>query len=169
MKPKLYLIVLCGFLSCDSAISQSGGQFAISQSVIATGGGSSSTGNFKVEGTVGQNLAGISSSGSVFNLRAGFWTFNAAPTAASAQISGRVLTAEGIGIRNVRVVLTNAMTGETLYTISSSLGYYSFEGVPVGQVYILSVSAKRFKFNPDTMFISFFGDLTGADFIATGN
>lgn len=170
----LIKVCLTGILSIvimtSLTAAQSGGQFVITQSVIASGGGSASTGsNFKVEGTTGQNIAGTLSSGTDFNVRGGFWSFNLAPTAASAIVSGRILTLDGLGIRNVQITLTNAMTGETFYAISSMFGYYSFQEVPVGQMYILSVSAKRFLFNPDSRLISLSGDLTSEDFTATGN
>ena len=47
-----------------AALAQSGGTFTITQSVIANGGGQDSMGGtFKVDGTVGQHVAGTSSSG----------------------------------------------------------------------------------------------------------
>lgn len=163
-----FFVSLCLCASVVNSTAQTGGQFAITQSVIASGGGSNSIGgNFIVDGTTGQNLAGTTSTGSGFNLQGGFWTSQAsAPTASSALISGRILTADGTGIRNVRITLTNAVTGEVFSAISSSFGYYCFEEVTVGQMYILTVSAKRFVFNPDTRLISLTGDLIGTDFIA---
>ena len=57
---------------------QSGGNFAVTQSVIASGGGQDSAGGaFSVDGTIGQPVAGGPSSGEAFAVTSGFW----APTA----------------------------------------------------------------------------------------
>lgn len=51
----------------------SGGDFAITRSVIAGGGGDSSGGLFRLRGTVGQSVAGDTASGGEFAVRGGFW------------------------------------------------------------------------------------------------
>src|SRR5687767_3756668 len=56
-----------------NANAQSGGQFTITKSVIAGGGGASSAGTFTLAGTIGQPLAGGPSSGANFSLISGFW------------------------------------------------------------------------------------------------
>src|SRR5688572_213017 len=61
-----------------SVISQSGGNFTITKSVIAGGGGRSSGGAFTVTGTIGQSIAGRSSTGSGFTVISGFWATGAA-------------------------------------------------------------------------------------------
>ncbi len=48
-----------------------------------------------------------------------------APTAANVQIGGRVMTANGRGIRNVLVTLTNA-NGTSRTVITGNFGYYRF-------------------------------------------
>ncbi|HEX8568143.1 MAG TPA: DUF5050 domain-containing protein [Pyrinomonadaceae bacterium] len=70
-----------------------------------------------------------------------------APTAASVSVGGRVLTAEGRGIRNARVTLTNS-AGETRILLTGAFGNYRFTDVPVGGSYVISVAAKRFTFAP---------------------
>jgi hypothetical protein len=63
-----------------------------------------------------------------------------------ARISGRVLTAESVGIRNARVVLTDA--DGVLHTVTTgSFGYYSFDGISVGQGVSIAVSSKRYRFD----------------------
>jgi len=52
---------------------QSGAQFDLSRNVIAGGGGTSSNGNFKIEGTVGQAEASGTSVGGNFGEAGGFW------------------------------------------------------------------------------------------------
>ena len=146
---------------------QSGGTFVIEKSVIAGGGQQSANGNYTVTGTIGQPLAGTLSSGATYSLRGGFWAAQPfAPTAAAASISGRIRTADGRGIRNVRLMLSNATTGETFNAISSPFGYYRFDNILVGQTYILTISAKRFSFNPNTRVITLLDELNNEDFDA---
>ncbi|MEP6705613.1 MAG: carboxypeptidase-like regulatory domain-containing protein [Acidobacteriota bacterium] len=149
-------------------MAQTGGPYDLSHNVIAGGGGSQSIGGpFAMTGTVGQNLAGTVSTGGGYGLRGGFWASQAfAPTAAGTSISGRIRTADGQGIRNVSLSLTNAVTGEISTALSSSFGYYRFEEVLVGQTYILTVRAKRFSFDPDTRVITLLDELTNEDFSA---
>lgn len=57
--------------------SQSGGNFEITQSVIAGGGGQQSTGgNFSVAGSIGQALANGEMRGSQFSITSGFWNYS---------------------------------------------------------------------------------------------
>jgi Carboxypeptidase regulatory-like domain len=148
--------------------SQTGGTFDLSHSVIATGGGSNSTGGtFNVSGTVGQHIAGTSSNGGGrFDLHGGFWFQNQAPTAASVSISGRVTTASGQGIRSVRLTLTSP-NGAIRRALTSSFGYYAFDGIEVGNTYVMHVAAKRFTFAEPTRVFSLQDELTGMDFTAT--
>lgn len=73
------------------------------------------------------------------------WGGNIGVTAAGVNISGRVLTADGRGVRNARVLLTNSH-GETRTAVSTSLGYYSFDNVTAGETYLIAVESKLFVF-----------------------
>jgi hypothetical protein len=149
-----------------SAAAQSGGDFTITQSVIANGGQQTAGGAFSLDSTIGQADAGSALSGSPFVVTSGFWNYNAlAPNFAGASISGRVRTESGKGIRNVSLTLTDATTGETLHTRSGSFGSYRFENVPIGQSYILSAGSKRFSFALNDRFITPLEELTDVDFI----
>jgi hypothetical protein len=90
----------------------------------------------------------------------------AGTTAANASIGGRVLNANGQGIRNVMVVLEGGSLTAPLYTTTGSLGYYQFPGVSAGATYIVSISAKRYTFNQPVRVISLNDDLLDLDFIA---
>ena len=148
--------------------AQTGGSYDLSHTVIASGGGSNSTGaSYSVDGTVGQPLAGTQSSNSTYSIRGGFWAFQSlAPTAAGVSISGRILTSDEAGIRNVRLVLTDLSNGNVRIALSSSFGYYMFEDVPVGRAYTITISSKRYLFDPDSRFINLVDELTDVDFIA---
>ena len=88
-------------------------------------------------------------------------------TAGDAAISGRVLTAGGSGIRNATVSLT-LPSGEVRTSATGSFGYYVFNDLTAGQTYLLTVSAKRFRFINPTRVISLNDDLAGIDFVANG-
>ena len=86
------------------------------------------------------------------------------PTAANVSVSGRVLTLNGNGVRNVIVTLTDNQ-GITRRVNTSSFGYYSFDDVTVGETYIINPSSKRFQFAPQVVTVS--DELTDVDFIAS--
>lgn len=142
----------------------SGGAFSLEKSVVATGGGESSTVAFSVTGTTGQNAAGTITAASQFNQFGGFWTYDQIfPTAANVSIGGNVKTPNGNGIRNVIVTLTDAY-GSSRSTVTGSFGTYRFTNVEVGQTYILKVSAKKYSFTNPTQVVSVNDELTGLDF-----
>lgn len=68
----LIAYVFLTLVSTIPALSQSGGNFAIEGSVIASGGGRTNGGVFEINSTIGQPLTG-ESSGVPFTLIAGFW------------------------------------------------------------------------------------------------
>lgn len=69
------------------------------------------------------------------------------PTAASATVSGRVLTAFGRGIPNTRVEMTDS-NGQVRYAMTNPFGYYRFQDISVGATYIFSVTGKKHRFSP---------------------
>jgi trimeric autotransporter adhesin len=71
----------------------------------------------------------------------------AAPTAASANVRGRVVTPLGRGLMNAFVILTNTNTGETRYARTTTLGYFNIQDLPVGNLYIVNVNSKRYRFD----------------------
>jgi hypothetical protein len=89
------------------------------------------------------------------------------PTAANASISGRVLTAGGQGIRNVTVTLSGDSLTTPLTTQSTTFGSYRFDNLPVGQTYVVTVSAKRYFFDNPSRVISLQDNITDADFTST--
>ncbi len=70
------------------------------------------------------------------------------PTAAPVVVGGQILTADGRGIRNVPVKMTDG-SGQTRTALSSINGRFRFADVAPGAVYIFAVSAKRFRFAQD--------------------
>src|SRR5687768_14221420 len=94
----IFLLILAAF--GITAQVASGGNYTLNQAVVASGGGTSNDAgnNYKVEGTAGQPTAGTFDNVGTYSIRGGFWSPNPfAPTAAGANISGRVVTANGAG------------------------------------------------------------------------
>lgn len=83
-------------------------------------------------------------------------------TAAVVEVSGRVMTPEGRGLRNAVVVIAD-QNGVTQAAITTAYGYYRFAEVPSGASYIINVRSRRFRF--DARVIQTFSDLTDVDFV----
>ena len=67
------------------------------------------------------------------------------PTSTMTQVSGRVLTPTGMGLRNAVVSLTDS-SGIRRTATTSSFGSYQFDAVRTGETYIIAVASKRFRF-----------------------
>ncbi|HEY0658543.1 MAG TPA: cohesin domain-containing protein, partial [Pyrinomonadaceae bacterium] len=87
------------------------------------------------------------------------------PTAAPANIGGRVMTAGGKSISKVRVMISGGDLEEPIYVLTNGFGYYNFENLSVGETYIIEVKAKGYKFANPTLVINLQDNLTGTDFI----
>jgi hypothetical protein len=85
------------------------------------------------------------------------------PVAANVPVSGRVLSASGQPISNVRVRLDDA-TGNPRTTFTNPFGFYRFDDVQVGRTYTLSASQKRHRFSP--VIVNVGDEITGLDIIA---
>ncbi len=166
MKKLMGLLAALLFLF-SVASGQSSGNFTISQSVVAGGGGQNAAGGaFSLDGTIGQAVAGNALNGLPFALTSGFWNFSPiAPTAASVSVGGRVMTTSGRGIRNVLIVMTGA-DGTIRTATSTNFGFYRFTDVAAGETYIFTARGKRFLFTEPTRVISVLEDITNLDFIA---
>jgi formylmethanofuran dehydrogenase subunit C len=169
MKTKLNLLAIILLTTTFSLTvwGQTGGTYDLSHNVIASGGGSNSTGgSITIDGTIGQGIAGTVSTNGTLIIRGGFWAFQSfAPTAALVSISGKVKTQKGRGIRNVRVTLTG--TNGVIRSIqTSTFGYFHFDEIEVGQTYILEVSGKHYIFINPTRVLSIDEEIKGIEFIA---
>ncbi|MFL6375044.1 MAG: carboxypeptidase-like regulatory domain-containing protein [Pyrinomonadaceae bacterium] len=162
---KLGLTLVLSLLLASVAAGQSGGTFAITQSVIAGGGGGPSTGGtFALTGTIGQGIAGSGASGGTFAVQSGFWTSGPLGTsAATVGVSGRVLDAAGGPLRNVIVSISDS-TGSVIVTRTNAFGYFSFDEVQSGQTYIVSIAARTHQFVPQVLNVN--DSLTGLEFKA---
>jgi CSLREA domain-containing protein len=89
-----------------------------------------------------------------------------APTAATASVSGRILTADGRPIANVRVNLAGGGLPQTRSVFTGQLGYYYFSDLPVGQNYVVTVKSRRFTFADPSHLVTLLDNLADQDFIA---
>ncbi|MBK6725536.1 MAG: DUF4394 domain-containing protein [Acidobacteria bacterium] len=88
-------------------------------------------------------------------------TVSPCPTSAGVEVSGRVLTPDGRGLRNTVVSMVDSQ-GTHRTATTSSFGYYSFSEVEVGEAYVMSVDSRRYRFAP--RLVQVFDNLTDVDF-----
>jgi hypothetical protein len=70
-----------------------------------------------------------------------------APSAAPANVSGRLISTSARGLANANVSIRNLSTGEIKQTRSNQRGYFKFLDMEVGNTYVIEVQSKRFVFN----------------------
>ena len=162
MKTKFVQIILFSLLLATIASAQqSGGDFTIEKSVIASGGGTQAGSDFAIENTIGQTVP-ENVQGGQFTIFGGFITSPLAPTAASVTVSGKVLTPDGRGLINAVVILTDS-GGSTRTARTGGFGNYRFDDVEVGQAYIFTVSSRRYNFAPQI--VTVLEDLLNLNFV----
>ena len=76
-------------------------------------------------------------------------------------IYGRILSPGGTGVRNAKVTLIGP-DGYLRTVVTSTLGYYSFDGVPAGVTYRIGVSSRQYRFESRLIKVS--ADLADVDF-----
>ena len=91
--------------------------------------------------------------------------FYIGPSASGVSVSGRIMLAEGNGIRNVQVALVEA-DGTVHTTKSTAFGYYRFDDITAGQTVFVSIAAKRYTFSPSTRVVALNDDLADLDWVA---
>ncbi|MEO6392222.1 MAG: carboxypeptidase-like regulatory domain-containing protein [Pyrinomonadaceae bacterium] len=89
-----------------------------------------------------------------------------APTAAGADLGGRIVDANGRPISNALVVLTGAGLTEPMIAQTGQLGYFNFSGLTVGRLYLVTVSSGRYLFSTPTRVFELNANVTNADFVA---
>lgn len=89
-----------------------------------------------------------------------------APTATGAKIGGRILDANGHPIANARVVLSGGNLAQPTMVQTGPFGYYLFNDVEVGRLYVVTVQSGRHTFTDPSRAIEVSADVTNADFVA---
>ncbi|MGD9628193.1 MAG: Calx-beta domain-containing protein [Pyrinomonadaceae bacterium] len=93
------------------------------------------------------------------------WPFG--PTAAPASISGRVMTADGSGLRNASVTIQGGNLAGTRNVATSTFGYFRFDGLEAGLTYVVTVSSRRYSFTQPTRLVNLSENVEGLDFVAS--
>lgn len=97
----------------------------------------------------------------------GGWSLQFLPlTAANVSVSGRVMTANGAGIRNAKIVVTGGSLSQPVIVSTGSFGYYSIDGLQAGQTYVVTVFSKRYNFSNPTRVLNLVDNVGDADFVA---
>lgn len=86
-------------------------------------------------------------------------------TSANAAVSGRVLSG-GSGIRNATVILNGGNLSEPLVTKTNDLGFYGFSDLPSGQVYVVTVVSRKYRFTQPSLIVNLQSDISDANFSA---
>lgn len=149
-----------GTVTCTSAIFASGASAQFTLTVNIPGG--------TALGTTYTNIASVSTDTldpNEENNSSPATTTVAMPSAASVSVSGRVIAANGRGIRGVIVGLIDEQ-GQQRTAMTSTFGYYRFADIPAGQSYTIIVSAKRYSFTQPAQLLNLSGDIDGINFTA---
>jgi len=89
------------------------------------------------------------------------------PSAADAEVTGRVTDAYGRAISSVKMTLTNASTGEVSVMYTNTFGYYTFKGLPVGDFFVMTAQARRHLFVNGSVSFSLEDNIAGLNFQAS--
>lgn len=93
----------------------------------------------------------------------GGWGLELVPsTASGVEVSGRVLTPDGRGLRNAVVTIADT-NGKKRFATTGSFGYFSFYDVETGSR-VISVESKRYCFDPRVLNIV--DAVSGVEFLA---
>jgi hypothetical protein len=169
MKALLHLLlIVLAFSTFNSVLAQiaTGGQFTLYQSVIATGGGSSTGANLTITGTSGQSVAGQLATQGQRSAHAGFWIPPpSVTTAALVRITGRVMISTGVGVRNVRLTIVGG-DGVQRTVLTGAFGYFAFDSLAAGETCVITVSSRRFIFAEPVRVISLVDSISDLNFVA---
>ena len=149
-----FALVLFAGTAAEAQVA-TGGAYALDQTSVAAGGTASTGGVYRVEGTSGQTAAGVNSSGAAYGMLSGFWQpAPAAPTAGAASVGGRVLRTGGAGLGNAFVTLSGGNLTAPRTTRTNQFGSFFFDGIEVGQTYVISVAHRRYGFAQNSQVIT---------------
>lgn len=87
------------------------------------------------------------------------------PTRGASSISGVVEDAKGNGISQTKVSAFNTRTQETKFVYTNASGDFTLIGLPVGDLYIISIDHKRIRFEQSTQTVQLMEDVTGVRFV----
>lgn len=87
-------------------------------------------------------------------------------TAATATVSGRVVTSNGKGVRGVKVTISGTNGAEPKSVMTGDSGTYSFPDLEAGETYVITVAASRYTFEQSTQVHAVLEDRNDINFTA---
>jgi hypothetical protein len=135
--------------------------------IIVKGGPDANGYDYRPGGAIG-DVGPFTTPGAAFEISHLSFCFGptSGPTSASGSITGRVLTVEGMGIGNTRIIAHNINSGEVVSVITNSFGYYTIEGLTVTDTYIVTAENRKMMFFNNQRTITLDDNLDGIDFVA---
>ena len=92
-----------------------------------------------------------------------------APTAAGVTAGGKVVTQEGRAISRASVQIYNTHNQSTEYAMTNQFGYFSFDGLNAGDLYIFTIGHRRYSFTTSKRAVQMVEDKKDFVFYADGN
>jgi hypothetical protein len=89
-------------------------------------------------------------------------------SAGTSSLSGRVVTVQGRPISGVRITLLIPATSEVRTAVTSPFGYYTFDELEAGQIYILTAGKKGVPFVESAKVLTLYDSIADVDFLASG-
>lgn len=93
------------------------------------------------------------------NLAMARYLVTAAPTAATAEVTGRIRAANGRAIPNTKLTITGGSLTEPKVVSTNQFGYFKFSDLPVGEDYVLTIRSKQYTFENQNTVFNLTGDL----------
>lgn len=93
------------------------------------------------------------------------YNYGLIPTAAPADIAGRITDDLGTGIGRTSISLIGPDGLISRISITNAFGYYRFADVPTGHGYVVTPTHKRFVFKPASVFYSHIDEIADLDFV----
>lgn len=127
------------------------------------------------EGGITTNPGGLVNAGTNTGSITGVTNFsqwaagNTLTTASGASLSGRVITAEGNGIKNASVILTGGTLTQPMIVKTGSFGRFNFENLQTGQTYVLNIESKRYIFDTTTRVVNLDSSVNDIDFVSNSS
>lgn len=88
------------------------------------------------------------------------------PTAANVSLNGRVMTANGQGIRDAVVTIDGGGLSAPRRMRTVTFGYFRFDDLSSGQTYIVTVNSRRYAFAVPTRLVTLEDNVSDFDFAA---
>lgn len=88
------------------------------------------------------------------------------PTTGTSTVGGRVVDSFGRGISKAIVTIQSSDAGGMRTALTNPFGYYNFEGMEVGNFYVVSVNHKRYNFGKNAQSFQLVDDMTDVNFVA---